>query len=753
MRQRPIERIVVACIGVAAGVGAALADLSPTGSAFTDLVSVVAIVSMVTIVASNAPLSTTSWSALAAGAASASIPLAIAGLVTFVVGARARDRFGPAVAQAGSAAIALNIAARSELEGFFGLSALVAIAIAGWLTWAGLAHAPARVRRLAIVTVTALLSVTVVGLVAGGFASARSVDKLERAAESTDSGIAQLRAGRIGGASASFLDASRQFSTIASDLSSPLVALTAGVPVVAQHRRAALDVATQAAVVSEEIAHALDEIDYEALTGGRPGRIDVAAIAELQGPLARVTQNLVDLDTTIDRVRSPWLAGIAADGLDDLSRDVNKQLRSVATISDIAYTVPAMLGADETRTYLVAFTTPAEARGLGGFMGNWALLSADGGQITMTDFGRRDRLERGASAGSRTLSGPAEWLARYGQFGYTSGPRGTVGAVPWANHTMSPQADSTGMVAAQLFPQSGGEHIDGYFAIDVFALSRLLEFTGPVPTTDGRVVNRRNAAEFLLNGQYGDARSERVDLLEEVSRSVADSLLGKRLPPLFDLFDALGPMVDDGRLVGWAAEAAEQAMFERTGIAGGLPDPGTGDGVAVTFNNAVGNKIDYFLRSRVDYDVTIDPSSAAGRATTEIRIENTAPATGQPVYVVGNKIGLPTGTNRTYVSAYSVLPIDQVTLDGEEVDFEVGTEAGYFVAALYVDTVPGTPRSIKVSQSGTIDLTDGYQLALSSPPTVRATPVTATISIRGKRESVVTVESGSTVIGLPVGTD
>ena len=52
---------------------------------------------------------------------------------------------------------------------------------------------------------------------------------------------------------------------------------------------------------------------------------------------------------------------------------------------------PQMLGAEGVRRYFIAFTTPAEARGMGGFMGNWAVI---------------DR-ERAVGSGWPTSGGPA----------------------------------------------------------------------------------------------------------------------------------------------------------------------------------------------------------------------------------------------------------------------------------------------------------------------------------------------------------
>ena len=115
-----------------------------------------------------------------------------------------------------------------------------------------------------------------------------------------------------------------------------------------------------------------------------------------------------------------------------------------------------MLGGDGPRTYFVAFTTPAEARGLGGFMGTWAELRADDGRLEVDPNGsdrRADRRRMGAAP--PVLDGPADYLARYGRFG--AGVDGEPVAVDfWSNVTMSPDFPSITEVFAQLYPASGG---------------------------------------------------------------------------------------------------------------------------------------------------------------------------------------------------------------------------------------------------------------------------------------------------------
>ena len=91
------------------------------------------------------------------------------------------------------------------------------------------------------------------------------------------------------------------------------------------------------------------------------------------------------------------------------------------------------------------------------------------------------------------MSGPAEWLERWGRYGFNTSPGGTTSVVPWSNVTMSPHFPSTAAVMAELYPQSGGAAVDGVFAMDPYVLAALVELTGPidVPSTGADPRGRR----------------------------------------------------------------------------------------------------------------------------------------------------------------------------------------------------------------------------------------------------------------------
>lgn len=737
----------IAVIAVAAGLVAAAAGSAPTGDMTIDLFLVALAVAGITWLGAAAMRWDAAMITLVAAATSLNILGLIVGAVAAVIGFVVDVKPGQrSVVNAVLIGIALNIAVRSDLELFLGSSVLVFVALSAYVGVVGFVRRTRASRQVTVVVVGATVAIAFVGAVALGVFGYLAVDDLRAGNEQARTGLAQLGEGNIDAARASFLAATESFTAADDRVDAPLASIARFIPGLAQHHRAATEVSSGAAVASERLSIELERVDLDAL-GVEGGRIDIDRVRALRTPLLAIDLQVAALERTVHDVDSQWLVAPIANRLDALTDDLSRQHRRGNDALAVATAAPGLLGGDEPRTYFIGFTTPSEARGIGGFMGNWAEITIDQGQITLSGFGRSDDLNaagdpvtRRFTTGATTDPGSpptaedpqlGEWLNRYGRYNLASGPDGTTGPEPWKNINMSPDMAATARAIADLYPQSGGRHLDGVFMMDVYTLARFLRFTGPIALPDGQVIDGQStvtadtAATFLLHGQYDlTTTQERVDVLEEFSRSVIEALLVGSLPPPMALLDTLGPMVDQGRFTGWAASPQEQAVLDRIGMGGTLPDPGTGDALAIAFNNAAGNKIDFYLHAEATYDVTADAVTGSGSARLELTMTNGAPSEGEPNYVIGNLIDLPPGNNRTWVSIYTRLPVTEVLLNDLPVEIEPGAEAGYFVTSAFVTLPPGASSTLSIEMGGVLDAADGYTLSTRTPPTVSPTPLT-----------------------------
>ncbi len=395
------DRVVVP-IAVLAGVVAALGPARPTGSAVPDAVLVGVAVAVVTWAGSTARWWALVLLSVIATAISNSPALAVAGVLAAAgalwIGTQQRDLPIP---RAAVVAVSLNVAVRSDIGGFLGLSALLTIGAATIVGVSGLRRRRGRVRRGAVIAASAVGVLAVLAIVGGGAAALGASGDLSDGNRLARDGISMLGDGEYAGAAERFDQAAEALSSSSAQLERPWAKPSAWIPVLAQQRSAAVDLAAVSASASADLAAALRVVDPEQLrlVGGR---FDLDAIRLIEQPFATVQESIVELRDAIDRADSPWLVAPLADRLADLDGELSDNEERVDNAVNAVRLAPQLLGADGPRRYFVAFTTPAEARGMGGFMGNWAVLTASEGRIRISDFGRtRDLNTRWAASAVR----------------------------------------------------------------------------------------------------------------------------------------------------------------------------------------------------------------------------------------------------------------------------------------------------------------------------------------------------------------
>jgi len=402
--------------------------------------------------------------------------------------------------------------------------------------------------------------------------------------------------------------------------------------------------------------------------------------------------------------------------LDTLDAKVARGARDAETARMAVEVVPKLLGGDGDRRYFVAFQTPAELRSDGGLIGNFAEITYHDGDISLTRNARDSDWNVGNPGVPRTLTAPDEYKRRYGK----AHPENTI-----QNVTLSPDFPSVAEAIEGVYPQTGGQPVDGVISMDPIALGQFLRLTGPVRVPGYNVeLTPDNTADILLQQQYVmfPDSAVRAEFLKSVVRSVFDRLEAVELPGPKDIGNVLGPMVREGRLQLHSTKADEQAFFRRIGAAREFPDP-KGDFLGVVTLNGSGNKIDVFQHRTVDYDAHVDPSTGALEATATIAVRNDAPASGLPDYIIGSYPNnpLPRGTSRVLLWVYSPNLLDSATLDGQSVDLIAQQELGHNVYMAEFDVPAGGTRTLALQLRGGVDLrqNDGaYRLKVWRQATV-----------------------------------
>ena len=432
-----------------------------------------------------------------------------------------------------------------------------------------------------------------------------------------------------------------------------------------------------------------------ALTAARAGGGGVpplvAALARARAPLAGAQQQLragtaelaaVDTGSLDGRVAGPTIE------LRDRLAALDPDLDTVVRASQV---LPAMIGGDQPRTYLVLFQNLAEARALGGVPSSFAVVRAQRGTVTL--------LSQGSSGDVGPFATPvldlgADYRAlladRQGRF------LQDVTATPWF--------PDTARLAREMWRRTSGQQVDGVVATDPVMLARLMTVTGPIALPGGGTVGAAGIAQLVQHDVYTrfPRPADQDRFFAGTAAAAFGSLVAYRGDPVA-LVRAASPGVAQGRLLVWDARPRVQAALTGTvlaGVPGGSAAPGAQRPlVAVYLQDGTGSKMSWYLRRVVR--VTERPRRADGTRPLRVQVDlaSTAPATGLAPYVSGAGLnGVRPGTMRVTVWAVGsgAGSVVDATVDGRATPLGAYRLRGRPVGALTVDLPPGGSTSIVV---------------------------------------------------------
>jgi len=717
-RHRRNQQIVWGVVAAAA-VAAAVLPAAPTGVGVVDALWCALLAGGCAWAGSRSRRWAWLWSAGIVAAGAIGSEWAILGIVALLgslVGAFAKVRSRPLGSVVG-AAVGLT-ALHLPAQGFHGLPSLVALVALVPLFASAYERSSSVVRRRIRRSLLALGLIMAMATAVFGVSAVLARSSLNRAVHASHAGLDEIRGGQQSGAAVKLDQAAGQFNDAARLLDGFWTWPARLVPVVAQQRDALARASSAGALIARTGSVAADVAPYQQLKA-TDGRVDLPTVRRMQQPVANTYAALLSAHKTLQAVRSPWLLSPVAHPLADFAGQVDDALPQAQLASEALAVAPGMLGAGgRDQTYLILFTNPAESRFLGGFTGSFGILTAHDGKVSFTVGDRIAELFPGAKGAELAISGQSDFLARYARYDPAHNLQ---------NLTVSPDLPTDAQVTRSLFQQYYGTSLDGILVVDPYALAALLKLTGPVQV-DGlpQALTADNAASYLIVQQYvqyGNSHDDRKDVLAAAGRATFKALTTRSLPGPAAIGAALGPVVQQGRLLFYPFHH-DLGLFQRIGTLGQFSPSRTSDFLSVRSANANPSKIDSFLTRTVDYQATYDPHNGNVAAVATVTLHNAAPSGGLPEYLIGNSKDasnggkVPLGTNTMYLSFYSPLTVTSSTLDGRPSGVEFQTERGANVYSSDITLGPGQTTTLVLHLEGTIPSGPTYHLDVLNQPLV-----------------------------------
>jgi len=428
------------------------------------------------------------------------------------------------------------------------------------------------------------------------------------------------------------------------------------------------------------------------------GRVDLATIERAAPVFSDIKAALVQARERLDPIATRDLVGPVASAVLRARDAIDGAPEAVEAFSAL----PALLGAGGRERYAVLLLNPAELRGGGGFVGGWALLTANHGKVALERVGANDRLVVTGPLGLSAL--PADYRALWG-----------ASSTEWQSVNIAPNFPYAAQLTVSGLAKLGVE-VDGVIALDSRVAAALLAGTGPV--TAGKVtISNKDADAYFTKGIY-DQFPHGVG-----KDAVALGLFGQMFTQLTTgavdmkaMASALLPLLSERRLLVWSSDPKVESALAATPVGGAIPSS-AGPWTTVALVNGAGNKMDAYVRARVDY-VAQRCSASSASSTVTLSLTNVAPAKLPPY--VDQRLDDPTAPKGSTMSlAFVFGPVGSVlqsaTLDGNAVPVQSGTELGHPVWRFDITLLRGQTRALVVSFAEPAGSNDEKPVVMAQP--------------------------------------
>ncbi len=269
--------------------------------------------------------------------------------------------------------------------------------------------------------------------------------------------------------------------------------------------------------------------------------------------------------------------------------------------------LPRLLGSESPRTYLVVAQANCEIRSTGGFPGSMAVVTAQGGAVSIGGFSSMyDFMPRDSGLNVEVTD---EEVALFGQD--ISWYAGIMNFIPHFPRVCD-------MWSQEYSYNMGGAALGGIVAVDPVLLQNMLGVYGSVSTSDGTVIDGTNAARVFMNDTYlrfVDDNDSQDAFFSEAAQAVFEFIMGNLMDgDMAGLLGVLDDAMDTRRLMAWMADADEQELMCALGCEGEVGQDPQRPQTGIYLGNETWGKIDWWLdvELEVQTEESEEPISLTG---------------------------------------------------------------------------------------------------------------------------------------------
>ena len=372
-------------------------------------------------------------------------------------------------------------------------------------------------------------------------------------------------------------------------------------------------------------------------------------LMQIEDKLFTITPKLKLINNYLAKIRPE---AIPSDKMSDFNQIKNYLLTlesDLQELNGLSSTIRQILGSDYKQRYLFIFQNNNEIRPTGGFMGSYALVDIDRGEIKNIEIPAGGTYDLQGSLLKKIISPEPLHLIN---------PLWEMQDANWF-----PDFPTSAQKIKWFYENAGGPSVDGVIAINASLIPELLKITGNISLPDGRSFTAANFTTELQNTIDRENQTVKDNKPKKILSAIAPELLNKIFnsqgEKLLKLSNAFRDGLAKKDIQLYFSNETFQNIFSSYGWTGEILESSK-DYLSVNNANIGGNKSDYFIEQKLKLESTIDQAGVVFNTLTITRKNNARPTdkAGENSNLIYSRIYTPLGSRFISAEGFSEVPAE-----------------------------------------------------------------------------------------------
>ncbi len=268
---------------------------------------------------------------------------------------------------------------------------------------------------------------------------------------------------------------------------------------------------------------------------------------------------------------------------------------NLTDVSALTETLLRVMGYAGGQRYLLLFENSNELRATGGFIGSFALVDINNGEIKNLEI---------PAGGSYDLQGSLTALVQ------SPKPLHIINPIwEFQDSNWWPDFPTTAKKISWFYQKAQGPSVDGVIAITSSLMEKILEVAGPISMEDyGRIITSENfvdETQKIVELEYDKVQNKPKQFIADLAPELFKKISNLNQAKIQELLTTLYQGFKEKQILAYSGDSKIQKIIEELDWGGVVKDSQGGDYLAIIHSNIAGAKTDEVINDSIRLDAEI----------------------------------------------------------------------------------------------------------------------------------------------------